>query len=246
MANSVPFDVTRPILYCASAVSAGAYGSGFYLTYPFCYLRNADPDFSGTVGTTCYLVGILAGTTFTPVENYLTSTVPTEEDGLTYMALGTLTSAYQTTLFPEHPLYRFVDGAFKPLSQVAYEASVAIDETRREMGTRFEQTDAAIALKADQTEVNSLSTRVQSAEQKITPQASFLPTTAITMKMEAQPIWFKRHCPCRMIFFLIATADPPFAFLWTSKGRTSMPRKPRRPASTQGSGCITSTWMRAC
>lgn len=171
VANSVPFDVTRPILYCASAVSAGAYGSGFYLTYPFCYLRNADPDFSGTVGTTCYLVGTLAGTTFTPVENYLTSTVPTEEDGLTYMALGTLTGEYQSTLFPEHPLYRFVDGAFKPLSQVAYEASVAIDETRREMGTRFEQTDAAIALKADQTDVNSLSTRVQSAEQKITPQA---------------------------------------------------------------------------
>ena len=39
------------------------------------------------------------------------------------------------------------------------------------MSTRFEQTDAAIALKADQTEVHALSTRVQSAEQKITPQA---------------------------------------------------------------------------
>ena len=56
-------------------------------------------------------------------------------------------------------------------NQIIYEASVAIGETRREMSTRFEQTDAAIALKADQTEVNSLSTRVQSAEQKITPQA---------------------------------------------------------------------------
>ena len=191
------------------------------------------------------------------------------------MALGTLTGAYQTTLFPEHPLYRFVDGAFKPLSQVAYEASVAIDETRQEMSTRFEQTDAAIALKADQTEVDSLSTRVQSAEQKITPQAITATVAASALyafeKYEGrnyclesdgtldrvfdnryydedgtQPIWFKRHCPCRMIFFLIAAADPPFAFLWTSKGRTSMPRKPRRPASTQGSGCITSTWMRAC
>ena len=90
---------------------------------------------------------------------------------MTYMALGTLTGTYQTCVFPEHPLYRFVDGAFKPLSQVAYEASVAIGETRREMGTRFEQTDAAIALKADQTEVHALSMRVQSAEQKITPQA---------------------------------------------------------------------------
>ena len=56
-------------------------------------------------------------------------------------------------------------------NQIIYEASVAIGETRREMSTRFEQTDAAIALKADHTEVHALSTRVQSAEQKITPQA---------------------------------------------------------------------------
>ena len=33
-----------------------------------------------------------------------------------------MTSAYAMNLFPEHPLYRFVDGAFQPLSQVAYEA----------------------------------------------------------------------------------------------------------------------------
>ena len=171
LAAGVSFDVTRPVLYCAAAVSAGMYGSQFYLTYPYCTLRTVDPDFAGTIGTTCYVAGTLAGTVFTPAEAFLTAAVPTEDDGLTYMALGTLTGTYQTCVFPEHPLYRFVDGAFKPLSQVAYEASVAIGETRREMGTRFEQTDAAIALKADQTEVHALSTRVQSAEQKITPQA---------------------------------------------------------------------------
>ena len=171
LAAGVSFDVTRPVLYCAAAVSAGTYGSQFYLTYPYCTLRTVDPDFAGTIGTTCYVAGTLAGTVFTPAEAFLTASVPTEDDGLTYMALGTLTTAYQTCLFPEHPLYRFVDGAFKPLSQVAYEASVAIGETRREMSTRFEQTDTAIALKADQTEVHALSTRVQSAEQKITPQA---------------------------------------------------------------------------
>ena len=171
LAAGVSFDVTRPVLYCAAAVSAGMYGSQFYLTYPYCTLRTVDPDFAGTVGTTCYVAGTLDGTVFTPAETCLTASVPTEDDGLTYMALGTLTGTYQTCVFPEHPLYRFVDGAFKPLSQVAYEASVAIGETRREMSTHFEQTDAAIALKADQTEVHALSTRVQSAEQKITPQA---------------------------------------------------------------------------
>ena len=171
LAAGVPFDVTRPVLYCATAVSAGMYSANFYLTYPFCTLRSIDPDFAGTIGTTCYVVGTLAGTVFTPAETCITATVPTKDDGMTYMALGTLTGTYQTCVFPEHPLYRFVDGAFKPLSQVGYDASVAVGETRQEMSTRFEQTDAAIALKADQTEVNSLSTRVQSAEQKITPQA---------------------------------------------------------------------------
>lgn len=120
LAAGVSFDVTRPVLYCAAAVSAGMYGSQFYLTYPYCTLRTVDPDFAGTIGTTCYVAGTLDGTVFTPAEAFLTAAVPTEDDGLTYMALGTLTGTYQTCVFPEHPLYRFVDGAFKPLSQVAY------------------------------------------------------------------------------------------------------------------------------
>ena len=43
--------------------------------------------------------------------------------------------------------------------------------TRTEMDTRFEQTDAAIALKADKTTTDSLSTRIAQAEQKVTPEA---------------------------------------------------------------------------
>jgi hypothetical protein len=43
--------------------------------------------------------------------------------------------------------------------------------TRTEMDTRFAQTDAAIALKADKTTTDSLSTRIAQAEQKITPEA---------------------------------------------------------------------------
>ena len=38
LAAGVPFDVTRPVLYCATAVSAGMYSANFYLTYPFCTL----------------------------------------------------------------------------------------------------------------------------------------------------------------------------------------------------------------
>lgn len=49
--------------------------------------------------------------------------------------------------------------------------------TKTEMDTRFEQTGAAIALKADKTEITTLSTRIEQAEQKVTPQAI---TSAVT------------------------------------------------------------------
>ena len=49
--------------------------------------------------------------------------------------------------------------------------------TKAEMDTRFEQTDAAIALKADSNLVSNLETRVEEAEQKVTPQAI---TSAVT------------------------------------------------------------------
>lgn len=49
--------------------------------------------------------------------------------------------------------------------------------TKTEMDTRFEQTGAAIALKADATTVGALEQRVEAAEQKVTPQAV---TSAVT------------------------------------------------------------------
>ena len=49
--------------------------------------------------------------------------------------------------------------------------------TKAEMDTHFEQTSAAIALKADATTVDALEQRVEAAEQKVTPQAI---TSAVT------------------------------------------------------------------
>lgn len=49
--------------------------------------------------------------------------------------------------------------------------------TKTEMDTRFEQTNAAIALKADATTVSNLEQRMESAEQKVTPEAI---TSAVT------------------------------------------------------------------
>ena len=110
------------ILWSPSAINANAYTGNLYLSYPACFLRTMLPNFSGTQYAACYVVGTLNGSIFTPVEPLLTSAIPTEEDGYTYIALGLLCTLYQLMLIPEHTLYRFVDGAFKPLSQIGYEA----------------------------------------------------------------------------------------------------------------------------
>ncbi len=171
LAASVPFDVTKPILWAVSALATNVYGNNNYLAYPYCMMTTTMTGFSGTINKTCYLVGTLSRSMFTPIAQFLTSTIPTTEDGYTYLALGPLISSTQIYLYPEHPMYRFVGGAFKSLGQVAYEAHEEAETVRTDLSTAIEQTDAAIALKADKTVTDSLGNRLDTAEASITTQA---------------------------------------------------------------------------
>lgn len=171
LAASVPFDISKPVLWATSTIAVNGYGTNNYLAYPYCSLLTTMAGFSGTMNQTCYLVGVLSGSTFTPIAQFLTSTLPTSEDGYTYVALGPMISSTQIYLYPEHPMYRFVSGAFKPLSQVAYEAHDAVETLHTELTTAIEQTDAAIALKADKAVTDSLGNRLETAEATLTTQA---------------------------------------------------------------------------
>ena len=148
-----------------------------YVAYSSVYLRYQVSDFTGIQGASCYLVGTLSGSTFTPAATYLTCTAPTAEDGLTYLLLGCMSNTTNMTLYPEHPMFRYVDGAFQPLSQVGFEAFAEVGALRTETQTAIAQTNATIALKADQTTTDALSTRLDQAEQKITPEGI---TSAVT------------------------------------------------------------------
>ncbi len=90
---------------------------------------------------------------------------------MTYLLLGCMSNTTNMTLYPEHPMFRFADGAFQPLSQVGYEAFAEVGALRTETQTAIAQTNASIALKADQTTTDALSTRIDQAEQRITPEA---------------------------------------------------------------------------
>ena len=142
LAASVPFLVDKPILWAASAISAGGSGSSNYLSYPSCTLRNNLSGFTGISQKTCYIVGTLDGELFTPSETLFATDIPDEEDGLVYIALGLMVSSYQIYLYPEHPMFSFVGDAFKSLNQVAYEAPA-------ELETKLAEVHAQISTTAD-------------------------------------------------------------------------------------------------
>ena len=124
------FDVDKPILWAGSAISAAATGTNNFLSFPSCTLRNnAGSSWTATQYATLYLAGTLAGNVFTVAsENWLT-TAPANES-LTYISLGYMYSTYQMYFYPEHPMFRLVNGILTAISQIAYEAQVAADSAQ--------------------------------------------------------------------------------------------------------------------
>lgn len=128
--NSI-FDITKPILWAASAISEGDTATTNYLAINSATLRNNLSGVTLSKYQTCYLVGNLTGKLFTVKSTeFFTSTIPTTDDGYYYISLGYLYSTYQIYLYPEHPIYKFVDGEFKNLNQVAYEANIKAIEAK--------------------------------------------------------------------------------------------------------------------
>ena len=130
--STTAFDVTKPILYIGTAYSSSdmtqtnnyiAWGTAFSLV-------KTVPGFSGTAGATVYIKGTLNGSMFTPTAGVLTTTVPSTEDGYTYILLGLMSTTVNAVLAPEHPMFRYYNGGFKSISQISYEAFIAAEEAQ--------------------------------------------------------------------------------------------------------------------
>ena len=126
------FDVTKPILYVGTAYKSSALTqTNNYISWGTAFsLASTVSGFSGTAGATVYIKGTLNGSMFTPAAGVLTTTVPTTEDGYTYILLGLMSTTVNAVLAPEHPMFRFYNGGFKAISQIAYEALVTADEAQ--------------------------------------------------------------------------------------------------------------------
>ena len=130
--STTAFDVTKPILYVGTAYAEGKLTqTNNYISWGTAFsLANTVSGFSGTAGATVYIKGTLNGSMLTPAAGVLTTTVPTTEDGYTYILLGLMSTATSAVLAPEHPMFRYYNGGFKTVSQIAYEAFVEADEAK--------------------------------------------------------------------------------------------------------------------
>lgn len=111
--STTPFDVTKPILYVGMAYTVSKLTqTNNYISRGTAFsLASTVSGFSGLAGATVYIKGTLNGNMFTPAAGVLTTTVPTAEDGYTYILLGLMSTTVNAVLAPEHPMFRYYNAA---------------------------------------------------------------------------------------------------------------------------------------
>ena len=178
LAGGTTFNIDHPILYPAANGTAGYYFSNAYICYPTVSLRTVtdDSSFAVTARKMVYLVGHLSGRQFTVQSiNWLT-TSPSDSTGtLTFISLGYMYNTYQMYLYPEHPMYMFVDGEFRSLSEVAYNASVVANDaaaTSTENAASINTLQDQISMKVSQTTYDSDHTAIEQRLSNVEQSAS--------------------------------------------------------------------------
>ena len=175
LVGGTTFNIDHPILYPAANGTAGYYYSNAYICYPTVSLRTVtdDSSFAVTARKMVYLVGRLNGREFTVQSTDWLTTSPSDSTGtLTFISLGYMYNTYQMYLYPEHPMYMFVDGEFRSLSEVAYNASVVANDasqTATENAASINTLQDQISMKVSQTtydsDHNALEQRLSNVEQ---------------------------------------------------------------------------------
>ena len=156
LAASLMFDLAYPLLYASADIAANATAKTTYEAYPDVNFSTTGTIQSGTAAKILWLKGTVENNHFTiAASNWLTTAVPTEEDGMYYIPLGVMSSATAGYFATSDRLYAFVDGSFQPLDN----ASRKLAEKAREEVVDAEErvrtyAESAVSQKADEIEIS--------------------------------------------------------------------------------------------
>lgn len=124
--SGLVLDWNKPLLFARSAYNAGAEIANADIvnltTASARTLPGMSSSFAGfTKYANVYLVGTYDSTnsTVTLGSTFITSTIPSTEDGKVYIPLGWASSTYQYRFVPEHVLYKYYNGKFRKLDESA-------------------------------------------------------------------------------------------------------------------------------
>lgn len=121
---NVSFDLTYPLLYAATAKAKGGTSDNNFLSINAINVSSNGTITSGATGKILYLKGTVNNNTFTiSASPFMTTVIPTTEDGFIYIPLGIMYSATNIYFNSSDKLYAYKDGSFKELSRG--EASLA-------------------------------------------------------------------------------------------------------------------------
>lgn len=177
------FDISYPILFAGSAISANATGNNNYIAVPVTI--STTQSLTMTAYKPVYIKGKLSGTTFTPVSaTPLTQTVPTSEDGYQYILLGTANSSTQLYMSSEHPIYQFVAGKFQQIDSGANANAEEIKNNIYYSGTTQINGNRIYtgSITADKIDVDDL------FAQEITATGTIVGVTLVSLKDESSKI----------------------------------------------------------
>ena len=121
---NISFDLTYPLLYAATAKAKGGTSDNNFLSINAINASSNGTITSGATKKILYLKGTVNNNTFTiSASPFMTTVVPTTEDGFIYIPLGIMYSATNIYFNSSDKLYAYKDGSFKELSRG--EASLA-------------------------------------------------------------------------------------------------------------------------
>ena len=135
--ENVVFDLDKPILVASTTLASGSTnGNNNFLVRNDVDIQKTIPNWNGIQYENCYLVGTINGNNFTITNPIITTTKPTDEDNLYYISLGYMYTNHQIILYPEHPIFKYVNGQFKNISQIAFEAQNDVNEVNSKIVDR--------------------------------------------------------------------------------------------------------------
>ena len=143
---NISFDLSYPLLYASSAISASKTGDNNFLSINGVSATNNGTVQSGAAKKTLYLKGQVTGNTFKiSASPFMTTAQPTTDDGYYYIPLGIMYSTTAIYFQSSNRLYAYIDGAFQPVDT----AAVLRAEEAKKVATNYLSVDSTGIMIAD-------------------------------------------------------------------------------------------------